>query len=156
MKRYVIRAVKYFFYFSIVCSLIVGALVMTGAVQGNIDTMFRGGWNAVWKIALMFAAVAAVYPKVGFIGRETIIAGSWADNAEQVKSFFAERNYFVESDTAEITTLRRKGFAGKLSRMWEDRLTITHSEGGPIMIEGPRKDVIRYISSLEQIFSPRD
>ena len=126
MKRYVIRAVKYFFYFSIVCSLIVGALVLTGAVQGNIDTMFRGGWNAVWKIALMFAAVAAVYPKVGFIERET------------------------------ITTLRRKGFAGKLSRMWEDRLTITHSEGGPIMIEGPRKDVIRYISSLEQIFSPRE
>lgn len=59
--KYIVRAVKYFFYFSIICAAIVGALVLCGMVESDIDLMFRGGWNAVWKILVLFAVVGAVY-----------------------------------------------------------------------------------------------
>ena len=68
--KYLVRSVKYFFYFAIITSLIVTALGMIGAVEGDIDSIFRGGYSALWKIAIFFAIVAAVYPKVGFITRE--------------------------------------------------------------------------------------
>ena len=68
--KYLVRAIKYFFYFAVIVALMVGALVLVGAVDGNIDTMFRGGWNAIWKMAILFAAVASVYPKLGLVRDE--------------------------------------------------------------------------------------
>ena len=67
--KYLIRSIKYFFYFAIIVALMVGALILVGAVEGNIDTIFRGGWNSIWKMAILFAVVAAIYPKLGFIKR---------------------------------------------------------------------------------------
>ena len=43
--KYLIRSIKYFFYFAIIVALMVGAIILVGAVEGNIDTIFRGGWN---------------------------------------------------------------------------------------------------------------
>ena len=40
--KYLIRSVKYFFYFAILSSAIVLALVLTGAVEGDINNIFEG------------------------------------------------------------------------------------------------------------------
>ena len=71
--KYLIRAIKYFFYFAIITSAIVAALVFIGAVENNIDAIFEGGYNALWKMAIFFAIVGAVYPKLGFISRKMYI-----------------------------------------------------------------------------------
>ena len=60
--KYIVRSIKYFFYFALLTSAIVYALVLIGAVEGNIESIFRGGYDALWKMAAFFAAVAAVYP----------------------------------------------------------------------------------------------
>ena len=65
--KYLIRAVKYFFYFAILTTVIVTALVMIGAVEGGIENIFEDGYNSLYKIAIFFAIVAAVYPKFGFV-----------------------------------------------------------------------------------------
>ena len=67
--KYLIRSVKYFFYFSIVCSLIITILVLIGAVEGNVNAIFEEGYKSVFKIAIFFLLVASVYPKLGFINR---------------------------------------------------------------------------------------
>ena len=68
--KYLIRSIKYFFYFSAVTAIIIFMLVFIGAVEGDISQIFDGGYSALWKIAIFFALVAAVYPKVGFITRK--------------------------------------------------------------------------------------
>ena len=68
--KYFIRSVKYFFYFAFLTTAIVLVLVLIGAVEGDINSIFEGGYSALWKIAIFFALVAAGYPKVGFIRRE--------------------------------------------------------------------------------------
>ena len=65
--KYFIRSVKYFFYFAFLTTAIILALVLIGAVEGDINAIFEDGYNTLWKIAIFFAVVAALYPKFGFI-----------------------------------------------------------------------------------------
>ena len=65
--KYFIRAVKYFFYFAFLTTAIVLALVATGMASSDINELFEGGYNALWKMAIFFAIVGAVYPRLGFI-----------------------------------------------------------------------------------------
>ena len=146
--KYIIRAVKYFFYFSFTCAAIVTALVLIGAVEGNIDTIFEEGYMSVAKIAAFFAIVAAVYPKLGFITRGIAVNGPWEEIRGQVLKFMTERRYELETEGPEKVTFRIKGVAGKLSKMYEDRLTMTRTLDG-WQVEGLRKDALRIASSLE-------
>lgn len=153
--KYIIRAIKYFVYFSVTCSLIVAALVLIGAVEGNIDTIFEEGYRSVGKIAMFFAVVAALYPKLGFITREVAVNRSWEEIREVALEFMRERRYELESESPEKVTFRVKGLAGKLSKMYEDRLTLTRTIDGWQM-EGLRKDALRLSSALAHRLDPQD
>lgn len=152
--KYLIRSIKYFFYFALLTTLIITALVMTGLAEGNIDDLFRGGYSAIWKIALFFVLVAAVYPKVGFICRSVPAQGSWNDIREAVISFMKERQYDLETEDGQSVTFRHRGALNKLTRMYEDRITLTLTEEGFAM-EGLRKDVFRLATGLEYRLNPQ-
>lgn len=148
--RYLIRAIKYFFYFSLLTTIIIFALVLIGAVEGNIDSIFRGGYDALWKIAIFFALVAAIYPKLGFITREVPVDKDWEEIRDQAIAFFKERRYDIESETPQAVTFRIRGVTGKISKMYEDRITVTRRPGG-YDIEGLRKDVLRLAIGFENL-----
>lgn len=153
--KYIIRAIKYFFYFAITCAVIVTVLVLIGAVEGNIDSIFEEGYRSIGKIAMFFAIVAAVYPKLGFITRRIAVNSPWEDIREQTIEFMAERRYELESESPEKVTFRVKGLAGKLSKMYEDRLSLTRTIDGWQM-EGLRKDALRISSALEHRLTPAE
>ena len=146
--RYFIRAVKYFVYFALITTLIVLALVLIGAVEGDINSIFEGGYNALWKMALFFALVAAVYPKFGFISRKLETQTEWDTMRDKAIRFFSERRYMLETETEDQVTFRRKDLASRITKMGEDRLTLSRTEDGYVL-EGLRKDVILYATSLE-------
>lgn len=151
--RYFIRSIKYFIYFSLLCSAIVTILVLIGAVEGNIDAIFSEGYNSVWKIAIFFAIIAAVYPKVGFITRNIATDKDWAEIRETVLEYMTEHRYEIENETDGIITFRFKGAAGRLSKMYEDRLTLTRNSDG-YQLEGLRKDVIKVSMGVEYLINP--
>ena len=153
--RYLIRSIKCFIRFSVICSLIITALVLIGAVEGGVDSIFEEGYRSIGKIAIFFAIVSAVYPKVGFIRREMNLNGAWDGIRSQTVEFMNERQYILESESADKVTFRVKGMAGKLSKMLEDRVTLTKTEEGWQM-EGLRKDVLRLASGLENSLTPQD
>ena len=146
--KYLIRAVKYFFYFALLTATIIYALVLIGAVEGNINAIFEGGYEALWKIAAFFAAVAAVYPNLAFIRREIPATGNFSDLKDEITEYMQDRRYELESADNSTLCFRIKGTAGRLAKMYEDRITITSTLGG-IRIEGLRKDVIRLSAGLE-------
>ena len=51
--RYFVRAVKYFFYFTILFVVIMAALVFVGVVKADVSLMFRDGYKSLWQIALL-------------------------------------------------------------------------------------------------------
>lgn len=146
--RYFIRAIKYFVYFSIITTAIVLALVLIGAVEGDINSIFEGGYSALWKIALFFAAVAAVYPRFGFISRTLEVQTDWDTMRDKAIRFFTDRRYILETQAEDQVTFRRKDLASRITKMGEDRITLRRTEGGCIL-EGLRKDVILYATALE-------
>jgi hypothetical protein len=151
--KYVIRAIKYFFYFGIITTAIVLVLTFIGAVEGDINEIFEGGYSALWKIAIFFAVVAAVYPKVGFIRREVPVKRNWNEIREETVGYFRDRGYIVEHEYSDSVTFRCKGFASRLSKMYEDRITIKATPEGYEM-EGLRKDVLRLAAGWEHRLNP--
>ena len=149
--KYFVRAIKYFIYFSLLTTVIVTALVLIGAVEGDIDSIFNGGTEALWKIAVFFAAVSAVYPKLGFITRDIPVDRDLSEIRNEVICFFRERRYDLESETQGSMTFRARGVGGKLSKMYEDRITLTRRPGGYDM-DGLRKDVLRLATGFEHRF----
>ena len=152
--KYLIRSVKYFFYFALLTTLIILALVATGLAEGDINTMFRGGTSAIWKMAIFFILVAAVYPKVGFISRKIQAERNWDEIRGLVIGFMQERQYELESESKEAITFRRKGTLNRITRMYEDRITLTLQDDG-FEMEGLRKDVFRISASLEYRLNPQ-
>ena len=152
--KYLIRSIKYFFYFSIICAAIITVLVIIGAVEGDINAIFEDGYNSIGKIAIFFAIVAAVYPKLAFINRKLYIAPSADIQAETVR-FFQERHYIVESQSEDTMTFRVKSTGTRIIKMCEDRITITRTLDGYYM-EGHRKDVLRLASGLEVKFTDKE
>ena len=152
--KYLIRSVKYFFYFAFLTTLIILALVATGLAEGDINTMFRGGTSAIWKMAIFFILVAAVDPKVGFISRKIQAERNWDEIRGLVIGFMQERQYELESESKEAITFRRKGTLNRITRMYEDRITLTLQDDG-FEMEGLRKDVFRISASLEYRLNPQ-
>jgi hypothetical protein len=152
--KHLVRSIKYFFYFAFLTTLIICALVLTGLAEGDIDTMFRGGSSAIWKMAVFFVAIAAVYPKVGFITRRICTDRSWSETRNEVIGFMKERRYDLESEEDGTVTFRQRGTADRLRRMYEDRVTIIVKDDG-LEMEGLRKDVFRLSANLEYHLNPQ-
>ncbi|MBE6240043.1 MAG: hypothetical protein E7115_00875 [Bacteroidales bacterium] len=148
--KYLVRSIKYFFYFAFLTSLIIFALVFVGMADSNIENNFQGGADAFWKIGIFYILVAAVYPKLGFINRKLYIDASLDVEADMI-SFLEERRYVLESRTDDTMTFRLRGLGQRLVKMNEDRITITRSLDGYYM-EGLRKDVLRLASGMEYKF----
>ena len=145
--KYLVRSVKYFFYFAFWTTVIVLALVATGLASGDINEIFEGGWNAIWKIAIFFAIVAAVYPKLGFITRDMEMDKELADIRDEVVKYMEARGYVLEGESADSMSFRYRRLAGRLTRMNEDRLIMTKS-GSTWTMEGLRKDVMKVATGL--------
>ena len=153
--KYIIRAIKYFFYFAFITTAIVVALVLIGAVEGDINEIFDGGYTALWKIAAFFAIVAAVYPKVGFIRREIPVSRDWNDIKEETIGYFKDRRYILESENGNTVTFRCRDIASRISKMYEDRIILTQTPEGWVM-EGLRKDVLRLAAGWEHRLNPHN
>ncbi len=153
--KYLIRSVKYFFYFAILTTVIILALILIGAVEGGIENIFDEGYGSIWKIAVFFAIVAAVYPRFGFVTRRIDTADDWDTVKRAARTYFCERPFKVESETEDAVTFRRRSPAGRLAKMCEDRITLARTDEGYTM-EGLRKDVFLYSTGLESILAASD
>jgi hypothetical protein len=153
--KYIIRAIKYFFYFAFLTTALVTVLVFIGAVESNIEAIFEGGYTALWKMAAFFGVVAAAYPSLAFIKRNIPAKGEFSAMKTEIKEYMADHRYELESETDNALTFRVRGIAGKLAKMYEDRITITSAFEG-IQIDGLRKDVIRLATGLEARLNPQE
>ena len=156
--KYLIRSIKYFIYFSFLCALILTALVLTGLAEGDINSLFRNGSEDILKISLLFLAISAIYPKVGFIKRSIKTSSNLEAYETAISTWMAEHAYKLESKQDGVLTYRRRSIALRITRMLEDRVTITEipaEEEGmkEIEIEGLRKDIVRVAIGLEGIIS---
>ena len=149
--KYIVRVIKYFIYITLIMAAILAVMVALKVVEGDISSIFRDGYNSLWKIALMFLAVSAFYPKFGFCKRGAIIPGEYGSIRKGVIDYMESHGYVLESEEGENITFRKGGVFQKIRRMFEDRITMTRDLPG-FYVEGLTKDVVRIVSGLEYKF----
>lgn len=149
--RYVIRAVKYFFMITIILILIMLVLVLIKAVPADISQMFRGGWKSVWQILALFAVFSAFYPKLGYAKRNADITGDFQFLRDGIIEYMDSHGYKLEAEEGEDLKFRLRSTASRISKLGEDRITMTRRLGG-YTLEGITKDVNRLASGLEYKF----
>ena len=149
--KYFIRAVKYFIYICVLVTIVLTVLVLIHAVSPDINVMFKEGWGSVAKIAIVFAAISAIYPIFGYRKVLAGVLGELDGLRGDVVSYMEERGYRLESESGEVMTFRSRSPLNRFFRVWEDRITVTKTLGG-FDIEGLSRDVTHIASALEYKF----
>ena len=150
--KYFVRSVKYFLQFTFLSAVILCVLVLIGMAEADMNTILEDGWNSVWKILLMFAAVAAIYPKFAFIRRRAYIEKPWDECRDTIVEHMRERGYKIDLQEDKLLRFRLRAPFGRVAKMMEDAIIVTSEDDG-IHFEGMRKDVLRIVSALETILN---
>ena len=146
--RYIVRAIKYFFYFWILLALIIVAMIILRYVPSDPELIFRNGYDSYWQISLMFGVLAAFYPMFGYTTKEISAPGEASEHRDRILAYMQDRGYILESENGGDMTFRLRNVFGKIMRMYEDRITIRKVLAG-YTVEGSRKEVIRIGYGLE-------
>lgn len=154
MKRYIIRALKYFVYLSVILFAIITVLVAFGLVEKNIDSMFVNGKDSLWQIALIIAAFSAVYPRIGYSRRELTVPGEPSGVEAEIVRYMKERKYDLTSRSAGTMVFRKTNALVRTVKMCEDAISFERVLQGYIL-EGRTKDIVRIESGLSSLLSDR-
>ena len=148
--KYFIRSVKYLFYFSFMCGII---LVLTFHFSVKPEDLTLMDMllvdNSLYKMLAFFIAVAAVYPALGFQKKEVYIS-NFKENKKQIVELFENANYVIANESATSISFKLRNPFLRVLRLCEDYVTIDFS-GNPIVMEGLRKDILRFSRGIEYI-----
>ena len=148
--KYFIRSVKYLFYFSFMCGIIL-VLTFHFSVKPEgltlMDMLLVDG--SIYKMLIFFVAVAAIYPALGFQKKEVYVS-NFAEHRKEIIELFENANYVVASESATTISFKLRNPFLRLLRICEDYVTIDFS-GNPILMEGLRKDILRFSRGIEYI-----
>ena len=149
--KYLVRAIKYFIWFTAILALTMFIMSVLGLVEATPEAMFREGTKSIWQIALLFLAVSLVYPMVGFRKEDAVIPGDYSEIWDKVVDYMEAKGYRLESEEGETMKFRLRSKVSAFFKMFEDRVTFVKEPGG-FTVEGLRKEIVRIISGLEYKF----
>lgn len=148
--KYFVRSVKYLVYFTLMCSIIL-VLTFHFSVKPEgltlMDMLLVDG--SIYKMLAFFVAVAAVYPALGFQNKPVYVSNI-QEHKKEIINLFENANYVVASETATSISFKLRNPFLRVLRLCEDYVTIDFSES-PVMMEGLRKDVLRFSRGIEYI-----
>ncbi|MBR1950486.1 MAG: hypothetical protein IKA14_06530 [Bacteroidales bacterium] len=148
--KYFIRSVKYLLYFTVMCGIIL-VLTFHFSVKPEgltlMDMLLVDG--SIYKMLIFFVAVAAIYPALGFQKKEVYVS-NFKEHKKEIVELFENANYVVASESATTISFKLRNPFLRLLRICEDYVTIDFS-GNPILMEGLRKDILRFSRGIEYI-----
>ncbi len=146
--KYLLRAVKYFIYLMVILALIIAVMMLAGFVEKDISKVFVHGYDSLWQIALIMAVFAAVYPRFGFSARTAHFYGTPEEADAALGNVMELHGYRLEKEADGVKSYVKRSPASRLLKMWEDRITVTHTAAG-LEMEGLTKDLVRLVSGIE-------
>ena len=151
--KYLVRVVKYFIYLVVILALFIAVLMYFNMVGTSLDEIFKNGVKSLWQVAGIVAVFAAIYTLMGFTRRSAMIPGDYPALKQGIVDVMHDRGYVLESENADVPgeeklSFRKRSPLLRLTRMFEDRITMVKDFGG-FSLEGPSKDLARLIGALE-------
>ena len=144
--KYLVRAVKYLIYFTVLFLIIVAILcVVLKHPLSSFTTLFKEG--AMWQIAVLFAIISAVYPLLGFRKNHITLDGPFSDYHGIIRQTMEDADFELVSEDDEKMVFRQKKGYMRFTRMWEDAVTFYKGEDR-VYVDGPIRDTTRLISNV--------
>jgi len=146
--RYLIRALKYLVYFTIIFFVMVGIIYLFSSQKAaglSFVDLFKEG--SLPKIAIFFVIVAAIYPFLSFQKKELYLNGPFTNYADLVDEIMKSQGYVLAKREEGCVTYIKEGAYARLSRMYEDQVTFLTADN-PVIVEGYRKDLMRILSAI--------
>lgn len=148
MKRYLIRASKYFVAMCVLCAGIMALNQMAGAAlnfEQTIYVMFHTPRGMLLPAVVVILALG--YPKFGFVARTT--AGDITKDRELISNAFRSAGFILDKESDGVLYFRAKSPLHKLLLLGEDEITVAPHGPEEIRIEGIRRGVARVEYRLE-------
>ena len=148
MKRYLIRASKYFVALCVLCPAIRAHNHMTGRAALSLGETFYVMFHTPRGLLLpaVIVLLAAFYPKFGFISRR--VEGDVEEHREQILNAFRSAGFELVGEEEGVMRFRAKGALHRLLLLFEDEILVSQY-GQWILIEGIRRGVARVIYRLD-------
>lgn len=145
--RYLIRAAKYFVQLLVILSLIIAILMVAKVVESDLSKIFVNGYDSLWQIAILMAVFSALFPRLGYARREAVIGGPDEEVYPVLERVMTAHGYSREQRTDGKLCYRKSAFGDRLTRLWEDRITVDRMATG-FGLEGYNRDVVRLVNSI--------
>ena len=153
--KYIVRALKYYLYLLVLLVLFVAVIYFITGHGAPLESMFKEGYDSLWKMALIVLALAAIYPRFGYGKRRIRVKGPAEEIIPKIEAHMNARGYELESRDAEDNLVfRQASFFGRLFKMF-DKVYFTRSLSGYEM-EGRLKDIVRLDTAFYEIFEETD
>lgn len=149
--RYFIRSLKYFLYITVILFLIIAVLYLVGWAQGDFLSLFRNGSQSIVMMLVMMAIFALIYPRFGYSTQRARVPGEYEEIRQDVITLMTDRGYRYEKEEGQIMTFRMRSVPARITRVGEDRITLTHTLTG-FDVEGLTRDAVRVKMALENRF----
>ena len=105
--------------------------------------------GSIYKMLAFFVAVAAIYPALGF-QKKPLYVSNVKEHRKEIVELFENANYVIAQESATSITFKLRNPFLRVMRLCEDHVKIDFTEN-PVMIEGLRKDVLRFSRGIEYI-----
>lgn len=146
--RYLVRSVKYFVQLMVILAIIIAVLILAKVVSADISQIFVNGYDSLWQIALLMAVFAAIYPRFGYTSRIAVVPGDDEEAGAVLQRVMAAHSYIeVPAAKPECRCFRKSSVGDRITRLWEDRITVSRVATG-YELEGIGRDVVRLVNAL--------
>jgi len=97
---------------------------------------------------LFFVAISLIYPLFGYMKKKVYLNKSYEEDKDKIREIFLNCRYVVVAEGNNSITFRHSSHFVRAMRMFEDAITIDYTDN-PIIMEGPRRDLLRFARSIE-------
>ena len=147
--KHIRRALKYFIQVTLIFTVIIGVLMLSGLVSKDVTVAFREGWKSIGYIVGVFFVVSFAYPFMGYGKRNIRANGDPSEHRSAIDKAMQQRGYVLESDKDGVLRYHLASPGARIARLWEDTITIEPQLGG-FQAEGLVRDRARVVMSIDR------
>lgn len=142
MKQYLIRAVKYLIWLTLLFIVVFLLMILTGGSQvgpaESLHLLFGSSRGTIMICAIVFLAL--LYPRYGFVRRE--IRADLPTNRAAILEAFSRSGYRLTEESAAGMVFRAATGWKRALLLGEDTLRIVPTPAG-FIIEGLRREAVK-------------
>lgn len=147
MKRYPIRAAKYFLFLFVAYCVIYFAMLFTGTTNIQLDTMnlFLTSKSGMVMLAMLLL-LSFTHPFFGYVKRNIGVNIDDEDKVVKIEEAINVYGFTKTETSGELIIFRPESILKRIMMLYEDKIVFNTKEG---TLEGNRKEITRLIFRIQ-------